>query len=152
MRNETLRLMRRGAAHRLKFVERCGGGCRRGAGEFGAGEQVSRYGWAKGQRSTNNWRGVVLQYWSVLSAALGESGAWGKVVHLCGRRGRGGYAAGGCAIFNIRGRLPYSSTNGRSDYTVGKSVPGNFLWLSRRLSVRNVMSGLNSPCELFNAS
>ena len=71
MRNETLRLMRRGAAHRLKFVERCGGGCRRGAGEFGAGEQVSRYGWAKGQRSTNNWRGVVLQYWSVLNASLG---------------------------------------------------------------------------------
>ncbi len=52
-RPHVVALMRRGAGHRLKFAERCGGGgCRRGAGEFGAGEQVSRYGWAKGQRST----------------------------------------------------------------------------------------------------
>jgi hypothetical protein len=40
------------------------------------------------------WGFSIGRYWSVLNALLGESGAWEKVVHLCGCRGRRGYAVG----------------------------------------------------------
>gem|GEM_PF-6316297 len=64
--------MRRGAGHRLKFAERCGGN---------------------------------------LIIGGGESDAWGKVVHLCGCRGREGYAAG--MRFRIASGLWFPSRNRR---------------------------------------